>query len=291
MRIINHISYCRLFTLLIALFGIFFSLSGYTATPPSDERSRSLTLGVLPIISTHKLIKRFAPMADYFGDKIGVPVTLETAPDYKTFITRTDNEKRYDIIFTAPHFYYLAHQKTNYRVIARIDAKNLVSVIVVPKNSEIITIEDLRHRSISTTDPLALNTVLFREHLLQAGLNPDTDVSLLATPTHNASLISAYKGVSDAASLMIPPYKRAKKEVRRNMRILARTKGVPHMPFAVAPWVSQEMATKLEEILVNMGKTAEGKGIINSMRWPGITKANDSDYDNMGWALKHLKLD
>jgi len=273
------------------IFCLFITLHAANAENSTQEKRASLTFGVLPIISTHKLIKRFSPLSDFLSECLGVEIILETAPNYKKFMQRSNSEKRYDILFTAPHFYYLAEQQAGYKVVVRIAAPELVSIIAVNKESSINSVRELKNRTLSTTDPLALNTALTRELLFLSGLNPDKDLTLITTPTHNASLLSAYKNITDAASLMLPPYKRANKEIRSNMRIIAKTKGVPHMPISVAPWLSQKEIKNITKALLGLDSTIAGKKILKTMRWPGITKATSAEYADLDWALKYLKLD
>lgn len=255
----------------------------------SDKNSDEIIFGVLPIVSTKKLIARFAPLADYLSEKTGKSIRLETATDFKTFMYRTNNEKRYDLLFTAPHLYYLAQRKAGYKVITRVAAPNMRALIVVPKKSGIIKLRDLRGHTLATTDPLALATLMIKAHLFQAGINPDKDLTLIHTPTHNASLLSAYKGVTDAASLMHPPYKRAKKDIKQTMRILSMTDGSPHMPIAVSSGMNKELIKKIKIALVQLKTSEKGRSLLKQMKWPGFVSANPRDYDTLKWAVEQLK--
>ncbi len=245
--------------------------------PPAGERS--LIFGFLPIQSTQRLTARFGPFVDYLAARLGVPVRMETAPDYAEFVRRTGRERRYDILFTAPHFYWLAQREAGYRVIVRVAAPTMRAIIVVPVDSDIRDLQDLRGRTLATVDPLALGTVLVRDWLTAHGLDPDHDVVLVPTPTHNASLLSAYKGATDAAALMIPPFRHARAEVREGMRILARTDGVPHMPIAVAQRLPPDRVAALRDILLAMDEDPEGRALLARMRWPGFVAADPAEYE------------
>lgn len=253
------------------------------------EDEKELVLGVLPVISTQKLIARFGPLADYLSEQLSRKVRIETAPNFQIFMDRTNKEKRYDFIVTAPHFYYLAQRRAGYKVIVRVAAPNMKVVIVVPKDSKIKTIHDLKGKTLSTADPLALSTLMVKEHLKQAGLNTDNDVSFVNTPTHTSALFSALKGITDAGSLMDIPYKRAKKDVKQKLSVLAVTKGVVHMPFAVSASLSPTMIKKVTGILTQMKFNKKGKVLLKHMHWPGFVKIKPSDYDNLKWAVEKIK--
>jgi len=133
------------------------------ADPSTGENAQEpLVFGFLPILSTQKLVARFGPLADYLSEQLGRPVRLKTAPNYAEFLKRTNEEKRYDLLFTAPHFYYLAQREAGYRVIVRVAAPEMHAIVVVPKDSGYTSLQDLCHKQLSTVDPLSLATVLVR---------------------------------------------------------------------------------------------------------------------------------
>lgn len=286
----------RISVLIVALFSaILLTGTTFASTEPGQENAgpandKELVFGFLPILSTEKLVARFGPLVDYLSAKLGRPIRLETAPDYAEFARRTNDEKRYDILFTAPHFYYLAQRKAGYRVIVRVDAPVLRAVIVAPKTSGIKELSQLRGKRIATPDPLALGTVLIRDTLQKAGLDPDKDVNLIATPSHNASLLSADKGVTDAAGLMVPPFQRSAPEVRDAMLVLATTQGTPHMPISVAPSLSEEQVRIIEEALTSLTQNDSGRALLKHLSWPGFTKTTPEEYDAIGWAVQQLKM-
>lgn len=248
-----------------------------------------LVFGFLPILSTQRLVSRFGPMVDYLSEQLGRPVRLETAPDFAEFFRRT-NDKRYDLIFTAPHFYYLAQRQAGYRVIVRVGAPEMHAIIVVPKDSELTSLQDLRNKRLATVDSLSLATVLVRNELQKAGIDPYRDITLVATPTHNASLVSAHKSITDAASLMAIPFNRASPEIRDSLRIIARTQGTPHMPIAVASRISDQEASIIQESLLSLKETEEGKALLKHLAWPGFVTAEPEDYDQLEWVVKQIQI-
>ena len=90
-----------------------------SAQQGNDATEKALVFGFLPILSTEKLVARFGPMSDYMAQKLGRPVRFETAAGYAEFARRTNRDKRYDILFTAPHFYYTAQRQAGPPVGAR----------------------------------------------------------------------------------------------------------------------------------------------------------------------------
>ncbi|MFQ5642271.1 MAG: phosphate/phosphite/phosphonate ABC transporter substrate-binding protein [Thiogranum sp.] len=132
-------------------------------------------------------------------------------------------------------------------------------------------------------DPLALASVLAHARLEQAGIDPAGDLTLIAaTPGHNASLLSCYRGTTDAAARIRPLCLRARPEIRGNTRIVAETARVPHMPIAVAPRVNENIARQLRDILVNMATDPQGRTLLRHLDWPGFVAVQPGEYDGLG---------
>jgi len=199
--------------------------------------------------------------------------------------------KRRPITPNFPHLYYLAQRQAGYRVLVRVDLPSMPAIIVTRKDSNIKSLDDLRGKKLATVDPLALGTALGKAYLSSNNIDPNKDLTLVATPTHNASLLSAYyKGITDAALLMLEPYKRVAPEIKDNMSVIAQTPGTPHMPISVSPAVSADEATIIQNALINLTASEEGRALLKHLGWPGFTKTNPAEYDQLEWAAKQIKV-
>lgn len=255
------------------------------------DEDGSLVFGFLPILSTQKLIARFKPLVDQLSAELGQPIRMETASNYAVFLQRT-RAQRYDIVFTAPHFYYLANKESGYQVIVRVNGAELKAIIVATKASKITQLSELRGKRIATPDSLSMVTAIIRNHLREAGLDPDKDVTLIATPSHNTALLTAYNGSTEAAGLAVPPFKRASEETRNAMVVLATTAGTPHMPIAVSASLKPELVEKITEILVSLGKTEQGRALFMQLAWPkGFIRATNEEYAPLEKLLKGMHLE
>lgn len=252
---------------------------------PKCADTNPIIFGILPFVSAEQIVIQFSPLAQYLSSKLHVNVRIETAPDFAEFARRTNEDRRYDILFTAPHFYASANSSAGYRLIASVDSKGMWAVIVVPKDSDIYSLDDLIGKRLATVSPLGLATLLVRKHLQDAGIDPDTDITMISTPSHNASLLSSYHGVTDASALMQPPYKAASEKVRKNMRIIARTQSTPHIPLSVGLRISDECAAQIADLLLKLKTTTDGKNVLKHNNFSGFKKASPEEYEKIGELL------
>jgi len=244
-----------------------------------------LVFGILPFISAEELVFRFTPLVKYLSENLQVPVRIETAPDFVEFARRTHEESRYDILFTAPHFFTRADHKAGYRLIASVDSPEMWAVIVVPEQSRIHTLQDLEGKRLATVPPLGLATLLVRKTLFEAGIDPDVDLDMVITPTHDASLLSSYHGVTDSSALMQPPFAAASRKVRDSMRIIARTESTPHIPISVAPWLDEACATEIADLLIGMEASPEGRTVLQHNRFTGYRPGDPAVYERLNELL------
>ncbi len=260
------------------------------AAPEAATAPSRLVFGFLPILSSERLVERFLPLVNYLSERTGIDIRMETAADFATFIARTQKRNRYAILFTAPHLFYLAQQR-GYRALARVDLEAMRAVIVVPRNSPIRSLQQLRGHSMATTGPLALSTLLIRERLAPAGLmNDDAELRWVDTPSHIAALLSAYRGNTDAAAVMQPVFRRVKTDLRHNMRVIASSAGVPHIPLAVAPWLDEVTAQRLRDILLQMHRDAEGRQVLAHLDWPSFVPVGAHDYDRLRSLAEQIEV-
>jgi len=109
------------------------------------QAQESLTLETHPYLAATELIKRFTPLANYLGKKIGQPVTVTITGNYQEHIDHIGNDK-VDIAYMGPAPYVrmvdLYGKKT---VLARLEINDMPTyqgVIIVSKDSPIQTLSD-----------------------------------------------------------------------------------------------------------------------------------------------------
>lgn len=257
-----------------------YAINGHAEKTSSCKPHGPLTFGILPFVSAEQLVDRFTPFAQYLNKYLQVPVRIETAPNFLAFAKRAREQQRYDILFTAPHLYPQA-KKAGYRLIAGVNSPGMRAIIVAPKKSDIHTLTDLKGKRLASVQPMSLASLLIKKHLNDHGLKPGVDVTLVITPTHDASLLSSYHGITDASSLMRPPYEAASLTLRDSMRIIAETETAPHMPISVSPRISTECKAEITSLLLKMDTSAEGKAALKHNRFAGFKHADAKDYERV----------
>lgn len=247
------------------------------ASANTATTKHTLRMGVFPIVSSIALFKRFAPLKDYIEKQIGREIKLETARDFPTFVRRTA-DKHYDIVITAPHFSVLAADSGDYRIVAR-PKRDLVSLIVVEKNSSINELSQLAGKRVATPPSPALTTRSSKDYLAdKLGLKGRNAPKYQAHKSHNAAYQSTLVNNTDAAIVSINAVNKAL-DKGIPLRIIGKIPALPAMATLVSAQQPDPLALKVEEALVGMEASEEGRAVLKKVGFPGYQSARLVDYE------------
>lgn len=270
----------KLFTLklltLIIVISLFTSANADTSTPTSNNGKPPLTLGYFPLITTVALFKRFAPLRDYLSSALERPVILETAKDFPTFVQRTD-ERKYDIVVTAPHFTVRAADSGKYVVRATLTS-DVQQLIVVREDSTIKSLSDLAGQKVATPPRSALITMMGMQYLSDAGLNQDNIPTYITFKSHNAANEAVIGNEAVAAIASSNIIKKAL-EQGQPLRVFSKGLQLPNMATLVASDLNDTIGNQIVAALVNMNNTEQGRQVLRQISFPGYRAIEAKEYE------------
>lgn len=244
-------------------------------------------MGVLPYLSSERLFTNFLPMKQYLEARLGRRVILSTAPNFKTYIQRAARGD-YDIYQTAPHFALLAETESGYRRVARF-TRELDGDVIVRNSAQIRRIEDLRGQIVITPDALAITSFLGEHLLLEHGLVPGRDYRIMRSASHNNAALTVYRGGAAAALSSAAVFEQLPPEIRRELRVLTKTREVPHMMIMANPRLSQSEYEHLQSSLLAFARTGPGRTFFEATGYGGMVPISDLDMQRLRPFLQHLK--
>lgn len=251
------------------------------ATPPP------LQMGLLPYLSGDRLFEYFLPMKDYLEAKLKRRIVLSTAPDFKTYVQRAARGD-YDIYQTAPHFALLAEMEHGYRRVGKL-TRALDGDVIVERGGPIKRIEDLRGRIVITPDALAITSML-GEHLLKDhGLSPGRDYRLLRANSHNNAILTVHHGGADAALTSAAVFEQLAPEIKSQLRVLAKTRQVPHMMVMAHRRMPQAQYQRLKTALLAFTHNGPGHKFFETTGYGDMGPITDTDMARLQPFLIDLK--
>jgi phosphonate transport system substrate-binding protein len=250
---------------------------------------------------------RAAMMEKYLTAALHIPVKVIDVSGYAPTIEAMRAGK-VDIAAFGPLGYIIASQKAGAVAIVapgtadkKLDTYN--SIIVVPKNSPLHSIADLKAHAKNLTfafvDPASTSGYLIpRAYLQSIGINPDKDFGkVVFSGNHLASVMAIKAGKVDAGPVMkqvlIPRLIALGKLAPDDLRVLWTSDPIPDSPICVRKSLPGPLKEKIRQALLAMPQ--KDPPLFNAFkelyRRPYMTfvPAQDSDYDGLRKFAAQLK--
>lgn len=245
----------------------------------------SLLVGVFPRRDAAVTMKLFKPLRAHLEEQLGMPVKLETAKDYEAFEANVA-KRRYDVVHFNQYQYILAHDVSQYDVIAQNEEFGETSIsgaIYVHKDAGLTDIQQLRGKTIvfGGGEKAMMSYIVPTYLLRKAGLNKGDYTEDFAKSPPNAVLATfmrqAEAGGAGEVVRRLPLV--TSKIDASQLELLAVSDPLPHLPWAVKRELPDELKTKIRDLLVGLKSTEAGAAILKSAKLTGLNPAEDGDYD------------
>ncbi|GIQ70295.1 phosphate/phosphite/phosphonate ABC transporter substrate-binding protein [Xylanibacillus composti] len=257
-----------------------------------------LTVQFVPSQNADTLEAKAKPLERLLQDQLGIPVKVSVSTDYNTIIEAMDS-KQVDVGFLPPTAYVLAKEKGAAEVILQAQrfgvqddtgapTDELVdfykSMIIVKKDSDIQSVEDLKGRKIAYQNVTSSAGYVWPAgKLMEAGLDPLSDVEAITAKGHDQGVIAVLNGDVDAAAIFQDARNVVMNDypnVFEETRVLTFTEPIPNDTIAVRSDMDAEWVTKIQDAFIAIGQDEEGRAIVRDIySHEGYAKSEDSIFD------------
>lgn len=248
----------------------------------------NIEIGIIPTLSTRTILTTYQPLREHLEEQIRQPVVLVTAPDYRTFVDRTQRGE-YRFVVTAAHFARLAQAEAGYVPMVRVK-RELRGILVTRADSNIRTIDDLRGKIVSTPENIALITMLGQQLLREHGLEPGGKVTLRAFTSFNSAVLAVQNGESDAAFTAQTALNQMPEEIRSTLRTIATTSAVPHVIFLASKKVPPKEVERMTRLLLDFSEDRpRGTRFFEQTGFLGYVRPTAAELRNLDPYVNELK--
>lgn len=129
-------------------------LAGALFSPGVPAQENIFRLGIAPHTSTRVILEMYQPLRQHLERSLGIPVEVQTAPDFTEFGRRALNQE-YDLAVTTGHQARLYQTDAGYLPLLTYQAE-FKAVALVAKNSKYQKPADLRGTTILALSPSSL---------------------------------------------------------------------------------------------------------------------------------------
>ena len=246
----------------------------WVALPGCAAQSSEVEFGVYPFLSPSELAVQFSPLKDYITKSLGRPTTLVSAPDFTSFIERTQKGE-YDIIFTAPHMGRLAEKRDGYRRVVQ-TGYQIEIVVLGRRQGNVRSIEDLRGRSIAIGSRTSMTYQIIDQALRVKGLVLEKDVRVVETQSFSNVLHALMRKEADAGGTGTLLWDAASDEYKKELVEVFKAPPTPGFLILAHPRIGRANIRKLQEALTVFKNTPEGAAYFERTRQVDFRPINDA---------------
>lgn len=250
----------------------------------ADTTARVLTVGIVPQQSATKLARTWGPVLRYLGEKTGYYLAFKTAPDIPVFEQRIAS-RRYDISYMNPYHYVEYSQNPGYTAFAKQSGKKIIGIMVTRRDAPYKDLRSLAGQPLAFPAPAAFAaSILPRAALTREGVG----FSAHYVKSHDSVYRAVAKGLYAAGGGIERTLNTIDPAIRKQLRILWRSKAYTPHAFAARPGLDPAIVHKLQQAMVAMKDDPRGRALLKAINFTGISPAKDSDWNDVRALDIHL---
>ena len=252
----------------------------------AEGATKNINFGIFPYLSSIRLLEIEGPLKIPVEAATKQAVSLITAPDMESFISRLKIDK-YDLIAVPPHIARLAQKDFGYRSI--VTADNLGFHYVVRKDSGIENLEDLTKVSIAVTGKYSLAYFYAIEALDKHSFLKDQKLDFCESQTHGNSLLAVINKKCQLAvvpSKLTPILLTSKQENQVN--IIADVKSPLGILIMAHPSMDSAVEQRIKQFFLDFDQTIAGKNYFTKRGRDPFIKVDDEKLKSFDTILNKI---
>ncbi|MDP3046813.1 MAG: phosphate/phosphite/phosphonate ABC transporter substrate-binding protein [Chloroflexota bacterium] len=257
-------------------------------TPIAANGQPKLRVALGSVISPKGTVASYGGLVAYVGRRMGMPgelVQRATYAETNELVRRGEVE----LALVCSGAYVDGQRDSAMELLAAPQVAGQTvyfSYIIVPKNSPVQTVEQLRGKVFAFTDPLSNSGRLSAVYLLyQMNERPETFFQkTIYTYSHDNSLKAVADGLVDGAAVdsLVYDYALAREpQYAERVRVIRRSPPYGMPPVVVPAGLDPAQKAQLQSILLNMHEDPEGRAILNDLMIDRFVPVTDSAYDSI----------
>ncbi len=236
-----------------------------------------LTFGIVPQQAASTLARKWSPLLAALSQNANFQLRFATAPDIPTFEKRLANGE-YDVAYMNPYHFTVFNDSPGYQAVAKEKNKKIQGIIVVKRDSDIQSLEQLNGELLAFPAPAAFAaSVLPRANLKIKGLTNE----IKYVGSHDSVYIAVAQGLVAGGGGVKRTFKTMDKAVTSQLRVLWETPSYTPHAIAIHPSVDTEIVESLADRFVQLSSDAEGKALLESLGFKPFEAAENQDWNDV----------
>lgn len=226
----------------------------------SSQANDDLSLGIFPYVSANTMIAHHNSLRLYLEKNLSKSIQMETAHNVKQYINNV-KQKKYDLMFTAPHIGYLSEKEAGYLRVAQTD-HFIQGVFIARKDSATQSLQDITGKKLGISSLKTILSQVALDQLSKLGKIPNRDFTILNTATHNNAMYTVLNKESDFSLTGNTLWAKFPPQHKAELKEIATTIKIPGFLVMANSSLSPKLITQIQNALLAFSETAEGKKYI-----------------------------
>ena len=270
-----------------SLFLFFFTVIQFAILPLNiyaQSPNESLKVTIIPHRSNLGNEQAYGSFFKALESETGITFEWLGSKTYDDVIEKIKT-KEADIGYVGPFAYVSIQDDFGVRLICRTINKKKVefyhSMIITRKDSGINTLQDLKGKSFSFTDPKSTSGYLFpMAQLKKSGIQLKDFSEVKYLKRHANSLLAVYKAHVDAGATSHTAFDKVNINFDE-IKILWKSEPIYRGPWIARKDLPDEQFLKIQEAMLKISQSEEADKIFQGLTTKGFVKGNDSNYNNV----------
>ncbi len=237
--------------------------------------ARPYIVGIVPQYEASKLHRVWRPILDNLQQETGLEFEIRGSYSISEFERQLSNVV-FDFAYMNPSLFVVANKNAGYIPVVRYVGNTLYGVLVVRKDSGILSPSELNGKTIAFPAPNALAASL----MIQQELTETFAIKFqkLFAKSHDSVYLNVMLGLADAGGGVQKTLSQQKPEIQQNLKILYETQPVAPHPFAALPSVPEQDRIAVSRALLKLGSMYGGQELLQKVPIKRIGPASMEDY-------------
>ncbi len=241
----------------------------------SAAASHTYTVGVVPQYDARTLHATWQPILARVGEELGHRFVLKGANDIPSF-EAAYRRGDYDFVYLNPWHAVMAWEVQAYQPILRDRSRELHGVLVVHRDSDIRTLDDLQGEEIVFPAPNAMGASL----LMRAELTCEHGLSFhpVYVGNHASVYLNVAVGAAEAGGGIFATLHEQPAALKSRLRILHRTRGMKPHPISVHPRVPAALVQAFVRSMIGLADNLSMRRHLVDIPMQEIGRADITEY-------------
>lgn len=234
----------------------------------------TLSVGVVPQFEQRKIFEVWSNILEKLESRTGCHFELKGSENINLF-EKAFQDGFYDLAYVNPYHAVMAKKAQGYEPVVRSDASKLEGILVVRKDSPIVSVAELAGKEVAMPSPNALGASL----LIRADLDRKGKIAVkpFYVKTHSSVYLHVVKGLSVAGGGVAATLSEQPDAIRNELRILYKTEKFNGHPLIVHPRVSAQVRERVRKAWLELA--AEQPELFDGVPMKQPVASNYADYE------------